>query len=561
MTDLNTAYNTVHNDLMQLAEEHDWAVASWWPNGGREGRRPTNATEAIERVEHIGRRHETRLAKEERRQRGTHLTPGLVALELANELVSLSGPRKSVLDPCCGAGIFLVAAQLSHDLPITMYGNDLNETALAWCWASFALALPECVQPPTLKLTHGDGLLIDLPQCDAVLTNPPFRTSMRRVSDKERAQFNIYRERWPRGTHGRSDLSMAFVDACVTSLSKEGWFGAVLPEAQLGSQSGTPLRKALSQNGSPRQIRHLGSHAFEDAVVRTCTLIWSQHHVPTHPFVATNGKERVTATVQDLAQGEWAKHFVNPHKPPKLTPKHPTLALSETVEIRRLFTDDFYFVGRSITEANQQPNPRVITVAHIDPGHLLWGDRGVRINGNRWTKPVVDLQALSLEDPERAQRLTRRWSRQRIALATRGAVIECCQLNEGEVAQVPLIELWTDNGPENLALIYAQLLSPSATAWYLQHHAAMDQTGAGIDLRAAAVKFLPMIEPNYWPKELRRKTLALVDRLGGHDHAERLLELQRLVMSLYQEPAEDALKWWWSRVPKRMAKPKAYANL
>ena len=194
MIDLHTAYKAVNSDLMQLAAQHNWAVASWWPNGGRNGHCPANAAEAIERVESVGRYHETRLAKEERRQRGTHLTPGSVALDLVSEMIALSGPRTSVLDPCCGAGIFLVAAQLSHATSLNLYGNDLNETALAWCWASFALALPDRSKPPSLKLTHGDGLLIDLPRCDTVLTNPPFRTSMRRVSDEERKRFAAYRQ-------------------------------------------------------------------------------------------------------------------------------------------------------------------------------------------------------------------------------------------------------------------------------------------------------------------------------------------------------------------------------
>ena len=561
MSDLRHAIMRVHSDLVELAEEHNWAIARWWHDGGRDGQHPNSPAQAIQRVESIGRRHEQRLAKEERRQRGTHLTPGRVALELARELTGLSGPRSSVLDPCCGAGIFLVAAQLVHDTRIKLYGNDLNEMALAWCWASFAVAMPEESVPPQLSLTHGDGLLIDLPRCDAILTNPPFRTSMRRVAESERERFTAYRQRWPRGTHGRSDLSMAFVDACVSSLNPDGWFGAVLPESQLASQSGSLLRQSLSQTGSPRQLRHLGSHAFEDAVVRTCTLIWSQDHNPRHQFCATNGQDKVTATVKDLAQGNWAKHFVNPHQPPSLTPKYTTVPLGQITSIRRLFTDDFYFVGRSIIEAGTQANPYVITVAHVDPGHHLWGERNVRIAGKRWTKPVVDLKALAMEDSERTQRLNERWSRPRVALATRGAVIECCYLTRGEVAQVPLIELWVDSGSETLELIYAQLLSPAPTAWYLRHHAAMDQTGAGIDLRAAAVKDLPIIDPELWPSQIREKTLAAVRRLGGDDHADRLLEVQRLVMRLYQESATEALLWWWSRVPQRMAKPNAYPNL
>ena len=171
----------------------------------------------------------------------------------------------------------------------------------------------------------------------------------------------------------------------------------------------------MSQNGSPRRLRHLGSHAFEDAVVRTCTLIWSQRHEPNATFSATHGADVVTARVRDLAQGDWAKHFVNPHHPPQLTTQYPTVPLGEITAIRRLFTDDFYFVGRSIKEAKQSAHHPVITVAHVDPGHHLWGERAVQLQDKDGNKPVVDLNALANEDPERAGRLKDRWARQRIA--------------------------------------------------------------------------------------------------------------------------------------------------
>ena len=89
----------------------------------------------------------------------------------------------------------------------------------------------------------------------------------------------------------------------------------------------------------------------------------------------------------------------------------------------------------------------------------------------------------------------------------------------------------------------------------------MDQTGAGIDLRAATVKVLPIIDPKAWPKDVRDRTLAAIEHLSGNDHADRLLEVQGLVMSLYNETDSDALRWWWSRVPQRMDKPSSYPDL
>jgi SAM-dependent methyltransferase len=561
MIDLQRAHRDIDTSLRALALERGWALAPWWPGVRLEGQHPTSPDQVMRRAEAIGRHHEQLLASEERRERGTHLTPGAIALTLARELFERSGAVDSVLDPCCGAGIFLIAARVAQSEPVTLYGSDLNATALAWCWGSFALAFPDKKTPPQLELKLGDGLLIELPRCDAVLTNPPFRTSMRGVSEEERPRFSLYRERWLLGARGRSDLSMAFVEACARCVSPSGWFAAVLPEAQLASHSGRPLRQFLAQSGTPHQLRHLGSDAFADAVVRTCTLIWSSRHDARANFQAVADDESVSQPVAELLSGDWAKHFVNPHHPPNLHAKYPTQPLGDVADIRRLFTDDFYFVGRSIVEGQSDSQPAVITVAHVEPGHHLWGERKVRIGGKRWERPILDQAALAREDSDRAARLAQRWKRHRIALATRGAVIECCQLNAGEVAQVPLIELWSNESPETTALVYAQLLSPAATAWYLQNHAAMDQTGAGIDLRAVALKALPIIAPEHWPAPIKAQTLKLVDQLGQKFHPDVLLKLQRTVMALFTEKSEPAIGWWWSRVPKRMPKPTFYADL
>ena len=61
------------------------------------------------------------------------------------------------------------------------------------------------------------------------------------------------------------------------------------------------------------------------------------------------------------------------------------------------------------------------------------------------------------------------------------------------------------------------------------------------------------------PAALRQRLIEQVDRLGGDDHAERLLDLQETAMELYEPSASDALEWWWSRVPQRMTRPARFA--
>ena len=132
-------------------------------------------------------------------------------------------------------------------------------------------------------------------------------------------------------------------------------------------------------------------------------------------------------------------------------------------------------------------------------------------------------------------------------------MIEACRLAAGTVAQVPLIELWCET-PEETALAYAQLLSPPATAWYLRHHGAADQTGAGIDLRAGMLRELPLIPAEAWPTDLRQRALVQIARLDLSFDPDALLEVQRCVTSLFEE-ASESIAWWWGRAPKRMARP------
>jgi hypothetical protein len=558
MIGIDAAGAATDTPLRCLAREQGWALPDWWPGGSLVGKLPDSADERMQRAQAVGRLHETGLETEERRKRGAHLTPGDLALELAQNVASEGKAARSVLDPCCGAGVFLVAAQALSESRLELHGSDLSEAALHAVWASMALAFADWQQPPTLHLRQGDGLLIELPSCDSVLTNPPFRSTMRQVAGDEKANFALYRQRWPLGARGRSDLSSAFIEACARSLVPGGRMGIVLPEAQLAGESGLALRCWLCEAGDPLRLLHLGSQAFADAQVRTCALTWRAGPVSGAQFTALEGEQELKVDLAALADGGWARHFINPHNPPALKPRHPQVPLKSLCDVRRLFTDDFYFVGRALREAEGDSAHKVLTVRHIDPAHHHWGKRTVRVAGTRWQRPELDWKALRAEDSKRAENLNKRWQKSRIILATRGAVIEACRLPPGAIAQVPLIELFCDD-EEQASLVYAQLLSPATTAWYLRHHAAMDQTGAGIDLRGAALKQMPLVAAKDWPEKLRRRVLEALAKLESSDefNAERLLELQRLVGQLHTGADEQTLAWWWGRTPKQMSRPES----
>ena len=177
----------------------------------------------------------------------------------------------------------------------------------------------------------------------------------------------------------------------------------------------------------------------------------------------------------------------------------------------------------------------------------------MRIAGIKWKRPALDPARLRADDEKRAERLLGRCEVSRIALATRSALIEACALPQGAIAQVPLIELQCGSA-EARALLYSQLLAPPASAWYIRNFAAMDQTGAGVDLRVQALKSLPIVPPDAWPEELRLRVIRQVAELETPT-PERLIAVQRSVLSLYDGDCDGALRWWWSRTPRHFAQP------
>ena len=123
MTGHVDALEQLGSELLALAAARGWAVAPWWA-GGCAGSAPDTPRKALTRVELLGRHHETNLLGEERRTRGTHLTPAQEALELTQRVIERSGAVSSVLDPCCAAVRKTPAPQLLHHLPDDVWRTE-----------------------------------------------------------------------------------------------------------------------------------------------------------------------------------------------------------------------------------------------------------------------------------------------------------------------------------------------------------------------------------------------------------------------------------------------------
>jgi hypothetical protein len=493
---------------------------------------------------------------EERARRGTHLTPARLARVLAGQALDRCDPQ-TILDPCCGAGMFLAAAAeiraRKGQPPLRgLFARDVEPLALVATRWSLQLGFPGAAISD-LDLACGDALIDPLPAVDLVLTNPPFRSLVRRRNDAERAHHKRLRSLWQPALSGRSDLVAAFVQAAVEVTAPQGTAALLVPESLLTTEAATGLRAWVCENAPPARIDLLGPGHFGDAQVRVATLVLTRAAKPTVECLGSGRRAAVPAA--RFASGAWAEALPPRELLPDFDSAAATSKLGEEATVHRRFTDDFYFLNRSVENGETNAPHPLITVGAIDPGRWLWGIKSVRVGGQRMLRPAVNAALLRGEDSVRADRLLRSVERPRIALATRSRVLEATWLPSGAIAQVPVIEVACEN-PAALHLIYAQLLSPPATRAYLAAYSHYDQTGAGIELRSKALQSLPLIPPQAIKARAKATLIESVDALITEYCPDRLRAIQQQVLALYGAPNRALIDWWWARLPKRMTRAK-----
>jgi hypothetical protein len=489
---------------------------------------------------------------QERARRGTHLTPAPLARELARQAFAGRDPA-TVMDPCCGAGIFLAAAgeirvERGQEPLRGLIARDLEPLALEATRWTLCLGFPEA-DVTDLDAACGDALTTPLPAVDLVLTNPPFRSLVRRRSAAERDHHKRLRTLWQPALAGRSDLVSAFVQAAVQATEPNGAVAVLVPESLLTTEAATQLRSWICEVAPPARIDLLGAGHFGGAQVRVATMVLTRERGAAVDCQV--GGQSTPVPAFRFVDGAWAEALPPREQLPGLKQPATAVTLSDVASVHRRFTDDFYFINRSVSEGEPDAPHPLVTVGTIDPGRWLWGQKSVRVGGRRMLRPAVDADLLHTEDPKRAERLFSGVAEPRLALATRSRVLEATWLPTGAIAQVPVIEVACEN-LTSLRLVYAQLLSPPATCAYLALFGHYDQTGAGIELRSKALQRLPLIAPHDIPPAVARRLEAAVEELIETFTPALLRRIQSEVCALFDAPDRQLIDWWWARLPKRM---------
>ncbi|ESQ00200.1 hypothetical protein B591_10800 [Streptomyces sp. GBA 94-10 4N24] len=190
---------------------------------------------------------------------------------LAGLMAALAGPAPTVLDPACGSGGLLLAAEAASAL----HGQEADGQLAALTALRLALRPggARAVDVRAADTLRADALTGEA--ADAVLCHPPFNE--RNWGHDALA----YDPRWEYGLPARTESELAWVQHCLARLRDGGTAVLLMPPAAAARRSGRRVRADLLRRGALRAVVALPPGAAPP------------HHLPLHLWVLRRpGRER-----------------------------------------------------------------------------------------------------------------------------------------------------------------------------------------------------------------------------------------------------------------------------
>ena len=318
-----------------------------------------------------GKRYLETVPLERRRAGGQVYTPAYL-VDFMLEQVGFGRASATLLDPACGAGVFLeraVAAlakqlgsapegpgiarpdgqrALADAVESTLFGVDVEETACDMTRAAVRRAVMEHSGAPLPagffrnNVVCGDFLFSEnvarLPSARDgfrfIVGNPPYVTTTRldaHYKDRLRGSFET--------AAGRLDLYAVFMERALGLLAPGGRLALLTPDKFLVSQSARGLRALLLHKNAIRTIARFRSHkVFADAATVPCVTVIERAGRARDVTVLACGErpdasgrvaviEKRKIEQRTLSSGPWHLHALDRHEVArKLQGSHPTLA-------------------------------------------------------------------------------------------------------------------------------------------------------------------------------------------------------------------------------------------
>ena len=409
--------------------------------------------------------------REKQRRLGAWYTPTALVDFVLERALAVAGDRIArVLDPSCGDGRFLAAAQVF--LPsATLLGTDIDPGAVDAARTSVAHA----------TIVKTDALSWTTDPVDLIVGNPPFLSQMS--------------SRTSRG--GTSDLGGGpYADTAALFLARSlglvrpdgGVVALVLPQSILATRDAGPIRAAAVTGAALTDLWVAGGPMF-DAAVHTIVAVFKRGERqgairrwfgPQFASVAPVEEPGDLSTMSS-----WSFLASDLAGVPSVSPvTNGTLADIATVTAD--FRDQYYGLIGAVGDDGD--GPPLITCGLIDVAQNLWGTRQTRFAKQVYRAPRVNVAALSPSlQTWAAARLV-----PKVLMATQTKVIEAIADPDGALLpSVPVISIVPYN-PDDVWRVLAVVLAPSTSAWAATHYLGAGLTSTAIKLSATQVRTLPL---------------------------------------------------------------------
>ncbi len=542
----------------------------------------------------------------DRRARGAHYTSPDLALALLDWALDDWDPAVGqrfavdstadeaglrVLDAAVGGGAFLLAAarwQVRAGIDPAavlpgLIGTDLDPVAVATAEAALVLwALEHGVDvaatgPPDVQV--GDGLdHRPPPPVDLVVGNPPFLGQLSRATARSPEEAERLRARFGTAAGPYTDTAALFLVAGCEAVRPGGRVVLVQPESVLGARDGRGARATVAARADVVGLWVAGEPAFA-ADVDVCVPVLELRGPASSPEPEVRRAWGITVDDHPPSTAptsrSWAPLLAGARGVPEVALDR-SRRLGDVASSTAGFRQHFYGLVPHLRELpDDAPSPflvpapgedeselvPLVTVGTVDPLAVLWGRRPTRIASKHWSRPVVDLAALTTDEPEVA-----RWVRARLVpkvlVAPQTRVVEAAPDVTGRaVPGVPLVAVEpTPGAPRSLPraprggpppeewvlwLLAAALSAPPVSAWALYEAAGTARNGDAVKLAARQVRDVPL------PVDDARWAAAAAALHAGRPLAELGPDLTE---AYGLDPDHPVTAWWASRLRRAEAR-------
>ncbi|MEV4516103.1 class I SAM-dependent DNA methyltransferase [Dactylosporangium sp. NPDC049525] len=244
-----------------------------------------------------------RFAEQSNETAGEHFTPREVIELMVNLLIapdddalSVPGVFRSVLDPACGTGGMLSAAEehitrLNPDATVEVYGQELNPESWAICRSDMMIKGQNAD-----NIKFGNSFSDDGHQhgrFDYILANPPFGVEWKKVKDAVEHEYETLGDsgRFGAGLPRVNDGSLLFLQHMLSKMKPVG------ADGKGGSRvaivfNGSPLFSGAAESGESRIRQWILENDWLEGIVALPDQLFYNTGISTYFWILTNRKAK-----------------------------------------------------------------------------------------------------------------------------------------------------------------------------------------------------------------------------------------------------------------------------